>query len=151
MVRQEHKEFGRKKYWGEETQRRQESYRKSTFSLCRLFKEASSKFSGSTDVVFPNSSTFIGSKNSPNLTKRKYEMKSYKENFTLVPKSFHSYIPLPFSSHSTYSAILLHLWQSREEPGSSPAAREGRGAHSVSLFRDVDSRYLLGTGEGQWC
>lgn len=122
-----------KKLLGDETWRRQESYRKWTFSLYRLCKKAQSEFSGSTDVVFPNSSIFIGSKNSPNQTKRKHEVKCHKANFILVLKSFHSSTPLPFFFHSTYSVFFLHLWQSQEEIGNSSAAWEKNAGLSQSV------------------
>lgn len=139
-----------KKLLGDETWRRQEHYRKWTFSLYRLCKKAQNKFSGSADVVFPKSNIFIGSKNSPNLTKRKYEMKSSKENFILVLKSFHSYIPLPFFFHSTYSVFFLHLWQSREELGNSSAAWENvvLSKSVCSVTWTVDICWALGKGNG---
>lgn len=77
VVQQEHNDPGRKSCW-----EMKHEYRRATemniFSTGSVYR-APSKLSDSTDVVFPNSSMFIGSKNSPNLTKRKCEMKSQRE------------------------------------------------------------------------
>jgi len=131
---------------GEETQRRQESYRKWAFSPCRFCKKA--LFSGSADVMLPNSSLPSGSKNCPNLTRKKHEVKSYEQSCILAPKPFHSYYS-SFKFHSIYSVMFLHLWPSQEEPCSSsertrcsvtsstewcePLASIGQGGRAMAL------------------
>lgn len=105
VVQWEHRESGRKSCWGMKHKEGRRATENEYF-LCRLCRKAPRKFSGSADVVFPNSSIFIGSKNSPNLTKRKYEMKSHKGNSILVlfiPAFLFFFFFFPF--HSTYSGL----------------------------------------------
>lgn len=83
---------------GDETQRGQESNRKWASSPRRFCKKA--LFSGSADVILPNSSIPTGSKNCPNLTRKKHEMKSYEQNCLLASKPNLPIIPLLNSTQS---------------------------------------------------
>lgn len=98
--------------------------------------------------MLPNSSLPSGSKNCPNLTRKKHEVKSYEQSCILAPKPFHSYYS-SFKFHSIYSVMFLHLWPSQEEPCSSsertrcsvtwstewcePLASIGQGGRAMAL------------------
>lgn len=133
VIQWEPKEFGRKICKRGQPWRRQESYRKWTFSAHRLCKKSSKQILRSITSVLPNSSIFTGSKTCPNLTKRKCEIK-----IAILFWFSNPFIPIiPLSFHSAYSVIFLHLWQSQEELGSSleTSTRENQCLVSQSVQR----------------
>lgn len=147
VVQWEHRESGRKSCWGMKHKEGRRATENEYF-LCRLCRKAPRKFSGSADVVFPNSSIFIGSKNSPNLTKRKYEMKSHKGNSILVlfipAFLFFFFFPL---SLNLFRAV-LHLWQSPERNQELLSSmREEQGAQETECAQCCE---VLGTEGGHW-
>lgn len=118
------------------------------YFLHRLCGKAPRKFSGSADVVFPNSSIFIGRENSPNLTKRKYEMKSHKGNSILV-----LFIPaflflFFFFFHSTYSGLFCTSGNHKRNQELLSSTREEQGAQETGSAHWCDQCWALRKGNG---
>lgn len=108
--------------------------------LHRVCGKAPRKLSGRADVVFPNSSIFIGSENSPNLTKRKNEMKSHKGNSILL-----LFIPAFFF----YFFFCLFVCFTQPTQGCSAPLAITRGTrNSLSSTREEQGAQETGCAQG---